>query len=95
MTNRNHTSGPTDASSCVVVMAKNPVPGRVKTRLSPEYSPYQAACIHAAMLDCVLNRLMKYLPGRHLLALDDQIAPTGPLSQDYDSGLAYQIPAGF
>jgi hypothetical protein len=41
----------------------------VKTRLMPTLSAKQAAQVHAAMLDCVLQRVAEHLPGRHLLAL--------------------------
>ncbi len=61
-------------------MAKAAVPGRVKTRLTgprhqggqtPALSLAQAAHIHLAMLDCVLQRLATHLPdARHILALD-------------------------
>ncbi len=54
----------------VVVMAKQPVPGRVKTRLIGRCTAEQAAMIHAAMLECVLHRLSRYLTGNLYLALD-------------------------
>ena len=54
----------------VVVMAKKPVPGRVKTRLINELTAEQASAVHAAMLGCVLDRLGAHLPGRRYLALD-------------------------
>jgi uncharacterized protein len=38
----------------VVVFAKRPVPGAVKTRMCPPLSPEQAAALYAAMLDDVL-----------------------------------------
>ncbi|WP_432797397.1 TIGR04282 family arsenosugar biosynthesis glycosyltransferase [Poriferisphaera sp. WC338] len=38
-------------------MAKPPVPGRVKTRLTPNLTPLQAAKVHAACLNCLLTRL--------------------------------------
>lgn len=55
---------------CSVVMAKRPRPGRVKTRLIGELTEYQAACIHAAMLECVLERVLAALPGQLVLALE-------------------------
>lgn len=39
----------------LVVLAKRPVPGRVKTRLSPPYSPEQAAALAAAALTDTLD----------------------------------------
>lgn len=56
---------------CWVVMAKRPAPGRVKTRLINYLSAHQAAAAHAAMLQCVLERLPAALLGRFVLALDD------------------------
>ncbi len=41
----------------VVVMAKWPIAGAVKTRLNPVFTPEQAADVHAAMMQCVLDRL--------------------------------------
>lgn len=55
----------------VVVMAKAAVPGRVKTRLIPRLGAEGAAAVHSAMLDCVLERLVTHLPGRHVLAWAD------------------------
>lgn len=52
----------------VVVMAKQPIPGQVKTRLLGRLTPGQAAAIHRAMLDCVLERAAAHLPGIHVLA---------------------------
>jgi len=39
----------------VVVFARAPVPGRVKTRLTPPFTPEQAAELYGAMLDDVLE----------------------------------------
>jgi rSAM/selenodomain-associated transferase 1 len=50
-------------------MAKEPQPGRSKTRLvSPDgFTPNQAAAIAAAMLRCIVTRLVRY--GRCILAV--------------------------
>lgn len=42
-------------AGALIVFAKDPVPGRVKTRLVPPFSPRQAAEFYAAMLDDVLE----------------------------------------
>lgn len=76
----------------IVVMAKRPIPGRVKTRLTPTFSPQQAAQAHAAMLECVLARLATHLPGQHFLALDSQ---TVPPNQPHDPALDYELPQAF
>lgn len=40
----------------LIVFAKAPVPGQVKTRLMPEYNGFQAAMIHQQLLEyCVIN----------------------------------------
>lgn len=44
----------------VVVFAKVPRPGKVKTRLCPPLSPPQAAALYAAMLDDVLAATAEY-----------------------------------
>ena len=51
-----------ESEANIVVMAKPAVPGRVKTRLFDWLSPYQAAQVHAAMLECVLERVAAYVP---------------------------------
>ena len=91
--NKDTTSNPEPGNPpAIVVMAKRPVPGRVKTRLTPSLSPHQAARAHAAMLDCVLARLASHLPGRHYLALDGHTAPTDPPDAP---ALAYDLPPAF
>lgn len=77
------------ATTCVV-MAKRPVPGRVKTRLIGELSDHQAACVHAAMLDCVLHRLIAAFPDQLVLALDN--GTQEPLTHP-DPALDIQLPA--
>ncbi len=64
----------------VVVMAKRPVPGQVKTRLRTRFTADQAARIHAAMLRCVLSRVRKYVPGEHVLALGIASQRSAPCS---------------
>lgn len=78
-------------SRCTVVMAKRPVPGRVKTRLIGELTDRHAASIHAAMLECVLERLRNTLLGRVVLALDGEIEK--PLKGS-DAGLSVAVPPG-
>ena len=41
----------------ILVFAKAPVPGRVKTRLSPPLSPEEAAALHEEMVRCVFRNL--------------------------------------
>ncbi|GAA4567253.1 TIGR04282 family arsenosugar biosynthesis glycosyltransferase [Planotetraspora kaengkrachanensis] len=54
----------------IVVIAKEPVAGRAKTRLTPPYSPAQAAQLAASALEDTL-RAVAQVPVRHrVLALD-------------------------
>ena len=48
------------AAERVLVFAKEPVPGRVKTRLVPPLSPVEAAALHAGL---VLDTVARFLPG--------------------------------
>jgi len=61
--------------SVVVVFAKSPEPGRVKTRLSPPLSPKQAAELYACMLDDVLETTAEVA---HALGLEAILAVDPP-----------------
>lgn len=56
-------------------MAKNAVPGRVKTRLCSQFTAVQAAAIHEAMLHCTLVRVAAALSDSEtthlILSLDE------------------------
>jgi glycosyltransferase A (GT-A) superfamily protein (DUF2064 family) len=54
----------------VLVIAKEPLPGRVKTRLTPPYSPEQAAALAAAAIADTLRAAMAVPADRHVLVLD-------------------------
>jgi uncharacterized protein len=54
----------------LLVMAKAPIPGRVKTRLCPPWTPEQAATIAAAALDDTLTAGLAFPAVRHTLVLD-------------------------
>ncbi|MGE4607083.1 MAG: TIGR04282 family arsenosugar biosynthesis glycosyltransferase [Myxococcota bacterium] len=47
-------------TGALIVFAKDPVPGRVKTRLVPPFTPRQAAEFYAAMLDDVLEASSRF-----------------------------------
>ena len=53
----------------LLVIAKEPVPGRVKTRLTPPYTPRQAAAIAEAALADTLDAVVRTPAERRLLAL--------------------------
>jgi rSAM/selenodomain-associated transferase 1 len=62
----------------VIVLAKAPVPGRVKTRLCPPCTPAQAALVAAAALADTLDVVAASRAGRRILAVDgDFEAPAG------------------
>ncbi len=72
-----------------VIMAKWPQPGKVKTRLIGPLTAYQAAAVHAAMLQCVLDRLNQHLPGSIVLAVDP---PHDTLALGDDPELSIELP---
>ncbi|GAA0674708.1 hypothetical protein GCM10010193_29580 [Kitasatospora atroaurantiaca] len=58
------------APPTLLVIAKEPVPGRVKTRLTPPYTPEQAAALAEAALADTLQTLSGVPAGRRVLVLD-------------------------
>ncbi|WP_084958468.1 TIGR04282 family arsenosugar biosynthesis glycosyltransferase [Thermoactinospora rubra] len=54
----------------ILVIAKEPVPGRVKTRLTPPFSPAQAAELAAAALEDTLRAVAAAPATQRVLALD-------------------------
>jgi uncharacterized protein len=77
----------------ILVLAKAPVPGRVKTRLCPPCTPEEAAGIAAAALADTVDAV-RQVPGRHLLACDVPAAGFTVLGQRGD-GLAARIANAF
>ena len=57
----------------LLVLAKAPLPGRVKTRLCPPYSPHQAARLAAAALADVLDAVRAAPAARRVLVLDGDL----------------------
>jgi hypothetical protein len=66
----------------IVVIGKAPVPGRVKTRLTPPYSPAQAARLAEAALADSLAAAARVPVARRMLALDG--APGSWLPSGFD-----------
>ncbi|MGH2736464.1 MAG: TIGR04282 family arsenosugar biosynthesis glycosyltransferase [Actinomycetota bacterium] len=62
----------------VIVIAKSPFPGRVKTRLSPPCSADQAAQIAEAALVETLSTVAATRATRHVVALDGEPGPWIP-----------------
>ena len=63
----------------LIVLAKAPVPGRVKTRLTPPFTPHEAAMLAEAALADTLEAGASASFARHVLALADQWATPGAL----------------
>ncbi len=57
-----------------IVFCKAPVAGNVKTRLQLDFTPEQAADIHAAMASCVIERTLRLFPYAWIAA-DDPYHP--------------------
>jgi glycosyltransferase A (GT-A) superfamily protein (DUF2064 family) len=64
--------------SHVLVMAKEPVAGRVKTRLCPPYTPEEAAAVAAAALADTLAAVAACRAERRILALAGEPGPWLP-----------------
>ena len=62
----------------VIVMAKAPVPGRVKTRLAPEYTFDEAAALAEAALADTLDAALASATDRVVVALDGEPGPWLP-----------------
>ena len=62
-------------SATLLVIAKSPIPGRVKTRLCPPCTPQEAARLAEAALADTLEALAAVPARRHVIALD---GPAGP-----------------
>lgn len=67
-------------STHVLVVAKEPVPGRVKTRLCPPLDPAEAARLAEAALADTLDAVARCGAGRRILALDGRPGPWLPAS---------------
>ncbi|MFI6576823.1 DUF2064 domain-containing protein [Nocardiopsis sp. NPDC050513] len=65
-------------AATLLVIAKEPVPGRVKTRLVPEYTPREAARVAAAALEDTLHTVLSIPARRRVLALDGRPGPWLP-----------------
>lgn len=58
------------ADVTLVIMAKVPAAGRVKTRLTPALSPEQAASVHTVFLVHLARRLLRLAPGELVVCYD-------------------------
>ncbi|MEV6250795.1 DUF2064 domain-containing protein [Streptomyces sp. NPDC051742] len=62
----------------LLVIAKQPLPGRVKTRLTPPFTPVEAAALAEAALADTLAAALRVPAGRHVLVLDGETGPWLP-----------------
>ena len=83
----------------LMVIAKSPVPGRVKTRLTPPCTPEQAAALAEAALADTLAAVSRMPAGRRLLVLDGAVGPWLPpgwqVVPQSDGGLDARLAAAF
>ncbi|MFB8177623.1 DUF2064 domain-containing protein [Streptomyces sp. NPDC055966] len=83
----------------LLVIAKEPVPGRVKTRLTPPHTPQEAATLAEAALTDTLHTLLQAPARRRVLALDGTPGPWLPPGYDVvpqsPGGLDERIIAAF
>lgn len=61
---------PVEPPRCLVLLAKEPVPGRVKTRLHAAVSPAEAATLALASLGDTVAAMLDHPAGRRVAALD-------------------------
>jgi rSAM/selenodomain-associated transferase 1 len=83
----------------LIVIAKAPVPGRAKTRLSPPCSPEQAARLAEASLLDTLAAVGRAPAARRILALDgrpgDWLPPGFEVVRQRGAGLGERLAAAF
>lgn len=83
----------------VLVIAKEPVPGRVKTRLTPPYTPHQAAWLAEAALYDTLQAVRAMPARRRVVVLDGRPGnwlPAGfDVRQQSPGGLDERLAAAF
>ncbi|MDX3235902.1 DUF2064 domain-containing protein [Streptomyces sp. ME03-5709C] len=90
---------PAPRQATLLVIAKEPVPGRVKTRLTPPYTPREAAALAEAALADTLHTVLETPARRRVLVLDG--APGRWLPPGFDvvrqegGGLDERIAAAF
>lgn len=85
------------AQTTVVVLAKDPVPGRVKTRLQTRFSPTQAARLARAAIDDTFAAVRAAGPVRVIAAWDgagtDAVPADVEVTAQVDGGLDERIEA--
>ena len=64
-----------DRARTIVVLAKEPIPGRVKTRLQPDFSPEDAAGLAACAIEDTLHAVRASRAARKVLAWEGNPYP--------------------
>jgi rSAM/selenodomain-associated transferase 1 len=92
-------SGPQGLAAQVIVIAKEPIPGRVKTRLTPPFTPAGAALLAEAALADTLAAVAATPVTRRVLALEGTPGPWLPPGFDViaqrGDGLDERLAAAF
>ncbi len=87
------------AAETVIVLAKEPIPGRVKTRLCPPLTHDDAAALAAAALSDTLEAILAVRCTRRILALDGNAGSWVPAEFEVRpqpaGGLAERLTAAF
>lgn len=78
--------------SILIVIAKEPVPGRVKTRLSPPFTPKQAASLARAALLDTLDAVRRAPADHRLLVLDGEAGDWLPAALRDGFEIVPQVP---
>ncbi|MFI1294326.1 DUF2064 domain-containing protein [Streptomyces sp. NPDC020792] len=90
---------PVTGPATLLVIAKEPVPGRVKTRLTPPYTPQEAGALAEAALADTLHTVLEAPARRRVLILDGAPGPWLPPGFDIvpqeAGGLDERIAAAF
>lgn len=88
----------------MLILAKEPAPGRVKTRLTPPYTPQEAALLAQAMLTDSLQAMLAAPAERRVLVLDGtpgawlppgiEVVPQGQGRLDERLAAAFEVCTG-
>lgn len=84
----------TTDSPVIVLFAKKPIPGLVKTRLLDTYSEQQAADIASGLLLATVDRVYTDWPGKVIVSVwpDDDHPGFAEIKQNYDVEFTRQVP---
>ncbi|MER5204162.1 DUF2064 domain-containing protein [Streptomyces sp. NPDC002825] len=89
----------TPLATTLLVIAKEPRPGRVKTRLTPPFTPEEAAALAEAALADTLSVAVRVPADRHVLVLDGRPGPWLPAGFEVvaqaSGGLDVRLAAAF